>query len=58
MDLVKKVEEVTQDKIVSICDLERNRKYPIIWAKRLTTRIGPSVVLTSRIHNMILDSSS
>ena len=45
MDLVQKFEDVTWDKKVSAIDVERNYKYPILSAKRITTRIGPAVVL-------------
>jgi hypothetical protein len=48
MDLVQKFEEVMWDKTVSVIDLERNRKYPILRVKRITTKIGPAVVLTIR----------
>ena len=45
MDLAKNFEEVTWDKTVCVNELERNRTYPISRAKRITTRIGPAVVL-------------
>jgi len=48
MDLVQKFEWVTWDKSFSVIDLERNCKYPIIKAKRITTKIGPDMVLTIR----------
>ena len=48
MDLVQKFEGVIWDKTVSVNDLERSRKYPILRAKRITARIGPTVVLTIR----------
>ena len=48
MDLVQTFEGVTLDKTVSVSDLERNRKHPILRAKRITTRSGPAVVLTIR----------
>jgi len=48
MDLVKNFEEVTWNKTVSVNDFERNRKYPILRAKRITTRISPVVVLSIR----------
>ena len=51
MDLVQKLEGVIWDKTLSVCDSERNRKYPILRAKRtkrITTSIGRDVVLTLR----------
>ena len=48
MGLVQKFEGVTWDKAVSACDLDRNRKYHILRAKRITIRIGPAVMLTNR----------
>jgi hypothetical protein len=48
INLVKKFEMFTWDKTVSVCVLERNRKYLIIRAKRLKTRICPALVLTFR----------
>ena len=48
MGLLQKFEEVTWDKTVSACDLERNRKYPTPRAKTIKTRVGPAVVLTIR----------
>ena len=38
-------EEVTWDKTVSVSDLERSRKYPILRAKRITTKKGSALVL-------------
>ena len=48
IDCVQKFEGVTWDKTVSVCDLERTRKYPILRAKWITTRIGRAVVLNIR----------
>jgi len=48
MGLVQKFEGVMWDNTVSACDLESNRKYPILRAKAIITRIGPAVVLTNR----------
>ena len=48
MELVEKFEGLTWDKTVSVCDLERNRKYPILRAKRISNKISPAVVLTMR----------
>jgi len=42
----KKFEVATLCKSVSISTLELNRKYPIISAKRITTKIGPTILLT------------
>ena len=46
-DLVKKFEEITWDKAVSVNVLELYSKYPILRAKRITTKIFPAVVLTN-----------
>ena len=48
MDLVKKFEEATWFKTLSIGALEHKHKYPVISAKRITTKIGPTVLLTIR----------
>jgi len=48
MNLVRMFEEVKWDKTVSVNDLERNRKYPILRVKRITTNISPAVMLTFR----------
>jgi len=47
MGLEQKFEGVTWDNTVSACDLERNRKYPILRAKTITTRMGSAVLLTN-----------
>jgi len=44
----KKFEEATWCKTVSIGTLELNHKYPIIRAKRITTKIGSTVLMTIR----------
>lgn len=48
MDLIQKFEGATSYKVVSVIFLERNRKYPILRAKRITTRIVPIVFITIR----------
>ena len=48
MHIVQKFEVVTWNKTASVCDLERNRKYPILRVKRITTTIGHAVVLNIR----------
>jgi hypothetical protein len=46
MDLAHKFNGVTCDTTVSISELDENRKYRILQARRLTTRFGPTVILT------------
>jgi formylmethanofuran dehydrogenase subunit D len=48
MNLAQKFEGVACDKTISVTELDPNRKYRILRAKRLTTRFGPTVVLTIR----------
>ena len=56
MDLVQTFEGVTLDKTVSVSNLERNRKYPILRAKRFTPRIVPAVVLSGTHWKTLLRS--
>ena len=46
MDLIQKIDGVTCDTTVCVPELVVNRKYRILQAKRLTTRFGPTVILT------------
>ena len=46
MDLAQKFEGVACVKSICVTELDPDRKYRILWAKRLTTRFGPTVVLT------------
>ena len=46
MDLAQKFDGVTCDTNISVSELDVNRKYRILQARRLTTRFGPSVILT------------
>jgi hypothetical protein len=46
MDLAQNFEGVACDKTISVTELDPDRKYRIIRAKRLTTIFGPTVVLT------------
>jgi len=48
MDLAQKFEGVACEKTISVTDLDLNRKYRILRAKGLTTRFGPTVLLTIR----------
>ena len=48
MALVKKFEQATWYRTISIGALELNHKYPIICAKRYAWKIGPTVLLTIR----------
>jgi len=49
MDLSKSFEEATAYASVNVNSLEPHKLYPIIRAKRIPTKYGPSVVLTLRI---------
>jgi len=46
MDLTQKFDGVKCDTTVSVSELDENRKYRILRVKRLTTRFGPTVILT------------
>jgi len=48
MDLGKRFEEATAYASVSFASLEPHKQYPIVRAKRLSTKFGMSVVLTLR----------
>jgi len=48
MDLGKRFEETTAYASVSVTSLEPHNRYPIIRAKRLSTKLGMSVVFTLR----------
>jgi len=48
MDLGKRFEEATAYASVSIASLEPQNRYPIVRAKRLSTKFGMSVVFTLR----------
>jgi len=48
MDLGKRFEETTAYASVSVVSLEPHKRYPIIRAKRLSTKFGVSVVFTLR----------
>jgi len=49
MDLAKRFEEATAYTSVSLTSLEPNKLYPIIRAKRMTTKYGPTVLLSLRV---------
>ena len=49
MDLAKRFEEATAYASVNVTSLEPHKLYPIIRAKRFSTKYGPIVVLTLRI---------
>jgi len=49
MDLTKRFEEATAYASVNVNTLEPHKLYPIIRAKRIPPKYGPSVVLTLRI---------
>jgi len=46
MDLAQKFDGVSCDTTVSVSELDENRKYRFLQARRLTTRFGPTVILT------------
>jgi len=48
MDLAKKFEGIACEMTIYVTELNLNRKYRILRAKRLTTRYGPTGVLTIR----------
>ena len=51
MDLAQKFDGVTCDTTVSVSELDENRKYRILQARRLTTRFGPTVILTVKYED-------
>jgi hypothetical protein len=46
MDLAQKFEAACSSNVISIGSLEVGRKYPIVLAHRMTTRFGPSILLS------------
>jgi len=48
MELAKKFEDATSCQSVNINSLETDKKYPIVRAKRMTSKFGPTVLLTIR----------
>jgi len=51
MDLAQKFDGVTCTTDISVSELYVNRKYRILQARRLTTRYGPTVILTVKNEN-------
>jgi len=51
MYLAQKFDGVTCATIISVSELDVNRKYRILQARRLTTRFGPTVILTVKNEN-------
>ena len=49
MDHAHKFDGVTCDTNISVSELDVNRKYRILQARRLTTRFGPTVILTVKM---------
>jgi len=49
MDLTKRFEKATAYSSLNVNTLEPHKLYPIIRAKRIPTKFGPSIVLTLRI---------
>ena len=48
MDLAKRFEEATTTASVNISSLILNRPYPMVHAKRINTKYGPTVLLSIR----------
>jgi len=48
MDIGKRSDEATAYNTVSVASLEPHKRYPVIRAKRLSTKYGISVVFTLR----------
>jgi len=48
MDIGKRFDEATAYSTVSVASLEPHKRYPVIRAKRLSTKYGMSVVFTLR----------
>ena len=48
MDLAKKFEEATACKTNNINSLEKEKLFPIVRAKRISSEYGPTVLLTVR----------
>jgi len=48
MELEKKFEVATSCQSVNINSLHTDKKYPIVRAKRMTSKFGPTVLLTIR----------
>jgi hypothetical protein len=46
MDLVSRFEMANTCKTVSLGTLDVDRAYPILFAERVTTNFGPSIVIT------------
>jgi len=51
MDITQKFYGVTFDTTVSVSELDENHKYRILLARRLTTRFGPTVILTVKYED-------
>jgi len=48
MYVAKKFDEATSSKTTNICSLEKEKLYPIVRAKRIKTKYGPTVLLAIR----------
>jgi len=48
MDLERKFEEGISSRAINIIYLKKEKLYPIVHAKRVTTKYGPTVLLTNR----------
>jgi len=56
MDLAKRFEEATATASFDISSLILNRPYPIVHAKRINTKYGPTVLLSIRdVDDKIVD---
>ena len=57
MELAKKFEDATLCQSVNIISLDTDKKYPIVRAKRITSKFGPSVLLTIRDSESTTDQT-
>jgi len=56
MDLAKRFEEATATASVNISSVILNRPYPIVNAKRINTKYGPTVLFPiPEVNEMIVD---
>jgi len=49
MDLAKRFEEATAYTLVNLSSLDPKKLYPIVRAKSITTKYGPTVLLSLRV---------
>ena len=51
MDLLRKFEAAISSRSINISELDTDKKYPIVSAKRITTKYGPRTLLN--IHDSV-----